>query len=247
MIHVGQDDILSDDSLTHTSRKEANARLNPAKVFHRRHLPHYHPPNATIFVTFRLAGSLPRSRVLELREERRVLAERTEKGQGRLMRNRSSSGEYVRDLQWLDRVLEKAGNNPHWLSNPRVADMVVEAIRYRDSKEYDVVAYCVMPNHVHLVFAVGKHGLFESVGQIANLSDKPVSKIMHSLKRYTAREANKILKRHGPFWQDESYDHVIRDSEELERTVEYVLRNPVEAGLVGSWRDWRWVYSRFET
>ncbi|HCA80801.1 MAG TPA: hypothetical protein DEP53_13820 [Bacteroidetes bacterium] len=67
---------------------------------------------------------------------------------------------------------------------------------------------------------------------------------MQSLKRHTAREANKILGRRGAFWQDESYDHVIRNSEELERIVLYVLHNPVKAGFVKNWRDWKWSYSR---
>ncbi len=97
---------------------------------------------------------------------------------------------------------------------------------------------------MHLIFGVGVPDLVEPVGQIDNLSDKPVSKIMQSLKRYTAREANKILGRRGAFWQDESYDHVVRDSNELERIVLYVLHNPVKAGLIEHWRDWKWSYSR---
>ena len=60
----------------------------------------------------------------------------------------------------------------------------------------------------------------------------PLSDIMHSLKSYTAHEANKILKRHGAFWQSESYDHWVRDEDELERIVDYIANNPVKAGLV---------------
>ena len=63
-----------------------------------------------------------------------------------------------------------------------------------------------------------------------------------SLKKYTARRANRILSRRGAFWQDESYDHVIRDDNELERAISYVLNNPVNASLVQSWEQWPWTY-----
>jgi REP element-mobilizing transposase RayT len=65
---------------------------------------------------------------------------------------------------------------------------------------------------------------------------------MQSLKRHTARQANIVLGRQGAFWQDESYDRVIRDNDEYVRTVNYVLENPVKAGLVSKWEDWPWAY-----
>jgi len=67
---------------------------------------------------------------------------------------------------------------------------------------------------------------------------------MQSLKGYTARHANKILGREEKFWQDESYDHEVRDEEELARIVKYVLNNPVKAGLVNNWQDWKWNWLR---
>lgn len=65
---------------------------------------------------------------------------------------------------------------------------------------------------------------------------------MQSLKRHTARQANIVLGREGGFWQDESYDHVIRDNEEFLRIIHYVLENPVKAGLVSRWDEWPWTY-----
>ena len=62
---------------------------------------------------------------------------------------------------------------------------------------------------------------------------------MHSLKSYTAHEANKVLRRTRAFWQSESYDHWVRDEEELERIVDYICANPVQAGLVQRPQDWR--------
>lgn len=70
---------------------------------------------------------------------------------------------------------------------------------------------------------------------------------MQSLKGYTAHEANKILNRTGQFWEEESYDHEVRNDEELDRIVKYVLNNPVKAGLVKDWREWQWSWLREET
>ena len=67
---------------------------------------------------------------------------------------------------------------------------------------------------------------------------------MQSLKRHTARQANRILGREGAFWQDESYDRVIRDNEEHARIINYVLENPVKAGLVSKWEEWQWTYCK---
>lgn len=220
--------------------------MSDDSTYHRRHLPHYYHSNAVYFVTFCLTGLLPRARVLEFTEERLHLQRKLQRDVERSSKDSSSSGDDKRHLRWLVRVLEKNENCVRWLADLRIADLVADAMTYRDERDYALVAYCVMPTHVHLVFGVGEHGMFEHVGQIHNLSNKPVWKIMHSLKRHTAREANRILGRRGAFWQDESYDRVLRDADEMQRTIEYVLNNPVKAGFVKNWRDWKWCYSRFE-
>ena len=69
-----------------------------------------------------------------------------------------------------------------------------------------------------------------------------MTKILKSLKWYTGVECNKILRRSGSFWQHESYDHIIRSEDELLKIVEYVLLNPVKAGLVEKLEDWKWSY-----
>jgi putative transposase len=68
---------------------------------------------------------------------------------------------------------------------------------------------------------------------------------MHSLKRYTSRQANLILGREGQFWQHESYDHVVRDEQEFERIMLYILNNPLKASLVDSWEKWEWSYFKY--
>src|SRR5262245_44644841 len=71
-----------------------------------------------------------------------------------------------------------------------------------------------------------------------------LAKITHRIKRRSARESNKLLGRTGDFWEHESYDHWIRAQEEWQRTIAYVRNNPVSAGLVKRWEDWRWTYVR---
>lgn len=105
-----------------------------------------------------------------------------------------------------------------------------------------------MPNHVHMVMRlVGRNESSlrsRPVGRndIPTYNGKPLFRILQSLKRHTATDCNRLLRRSGAFWQDESYDHVVRDEEELERTIWYVLNNPVNAGLAKEWKDWRWSY-----
>jgi REP element-mobilizing transposase RayT len=120
---------------------------------------------------------------------------------------------------------------------------VKEALHYRDGKEYDLYAYSIMPNHVHLVCK-----LLESEHMNpSEFKNYPLTTVLKSLKWYTALEANKVLNRTGSaFWQAESYDHVIRDSDELQRIIYYTLQNPVKAGLVYNWKSWNHSYCKKE-
>ena len=131
------------------------------------------------------------------------------------------------------------------MKNSDVTNLVAESLKYRDGKVYTLIAFCIMSNHVHVVFTplLNAHSLKEipASNPLRYESDKPtLGAIMQSLKGYTAREANKILNRTGQFWEIESYDHQIRHAEELARIVKYVLNNPVKAGLVKNWHDWKW-------
>lgn len=204
--------------------------------FYRRRLPHWQPPGATLFVTFRLAGSLPAAVVAKLRVGRerqvRLLAQITD------LQNRQSRAylEERRAFGHWDKALDAAAHSPRWLSRPEIADIIVDALHYREGKIYDLVAFCVMLNHVHLVCTP----LLQDDATYYGLY-----RILQSLKRYTATRANEILGRSGAFWQSGNYDHVVRDGEELERIVRYVISNPVKAGLVAEWDRWPWTYCKW--
>ena len=114
-----------------------------------------------------------------------------------------------------------------FLRDPRVAQMVQDALRYFDGKRYSLLEWCIMPNHVHLLL------------QMAD--GYTLAQTIHSLKSYTANEANKILGRQGPFWWREYFDRYIRDYQHYKRVVCYILNNPVKAGLVKVVEDWPWI------
>ena len=126
----------------------------------------------------------------------------------------------------LDRLLDEASNGSVYLRQPAIASMIVEAINYNANVlgHYRLHAFVVMPNHVHLLATPAV----------------PLSKLTKSLKGITARRANAMLALTGsPFWQEESYDHLVRDMPEFEKIRNYIEENPVRAGLAGEASNYR--------
>ena len=209
-------------------------------IYYRRNLPHYQPPSATFFVTFRLRGSLPKEVVEQLKEEQmreQARIRRTIQDKNKLRRALIEVGK--RSFARYDKYLDTASNGSHWLSDDRVVAMICQSIHNLDGKEYDLICYCLMSNHVHMVFSLEQ---FSESFVRDTVPNYVVTDIIGNLKKYTAHRANLILKRSGGFWQHESYDHVVRSGEELQRIICYVLNNPVKAGLVKEWNQWKWSY-----
>jgi len=156
-----------------------------------------------MFVTFRLAGSLPENRVFP----------------PALL---SSGQAFVA----MDRLLDQATTGPVFLRQPEIAQLVIDAIRDGEARfhRYQLHAFVVMPNHVHLLITphtTARHWL-------------------GPLKGFTAHQANRLLGRHAPFWQEESYDHLVRDEGEFRRIEQYIENNPVKADLVASPERFPW-------
>ena len=126
----------------------------------------------------------------------------------------------------MDRLLDDARTGPLYLRRLDIAIVVVEAIHYRErERHYQLHSYVVMANHVHLL--------------VTPLAD--VSKVMQSLKRFTAREGNRILGLTGrSFWQDESYDRLVRNGTEFQRIMNYIEMNPVKCGLAVTPEEFPW-------
>jgi putative transposase len=127
----------------------------------------------------------------------------------------------------MDRYLDTARGGPLYLSQEPVARLVQASIHYgaHQLKYYDLHAYVIMSNHVHLLV----------------LPREAPSRFLQTLKGYTAREANRLLERTGqPFWQSESFDHWVRDEKQGKRIKAYIENNPVKAGLVTEAKDYLW-------
>lgn len=212
--------------------------MEDEKTYYHRHLPHYQPLYAKYHVVFRLAESLPKNVIEELRIEKENIKNKS------VVNIKTLQKSY---FERFESLLNSTYYGPDWLKDVDVANVVKKAIEYRDGKDYDLLAYCIMPNHVHLIFELMKNDVCvksKSINKNGRVSDSTymVTKILESLKKYTALRSNRILKRSGNFWQHESYDHVVRDDNELESSLWYILCNPVKAGLVKKWDDWKWSY-----
>jgi REP element-mobilizing transposase RayT len=181
--------------------------------FHRRNLPHLYFSEGIYFITARLYNSIPFEKLEQLK----------------LNSSNSLDEKAKRIFQKYDKLLDSGDFGAKYLFNSECAEIVKYCLHYPDNKEYKLICYCIMPNHFHLVFELLS-------------GNKGISKIMQSIKRKSSRECNKILNREGKFWQDESFDRWVRDDKELYFIIRYVLLNPVNAGLVDHWNDWKHTY-----
>ena len=127
----------------------------------------------------------------------------------------------------MDRLLDDARTGPIYLRIPEIATCVLQALRDGEQKldRYQLHCFAIMPNHVHLLVT----------------QRVPATRWLGPLKGFTAHQANQILSRHGhPFWQDESYDRLVRDGQEFRRIQRYIEYNPVKAGLALLPEDYAW-------
>lgn len=201
-------------------------------IVYRRNLPHVHPDGYPLFITFRLAESLPIEILINLNKERESEL------------NSASNTSELNDIEkrhfgrcddWLDRCT----SGPRWLEDGKIAGIVAEKISDLGNSRYKLFAYCIMSNHVHLLIEHQRVKRAEHGGKSAKY---PVTETLRLLKGSTARYCNMQLKRTGSFWHHESYDHFVRNEGELEWTIRYILQNPVKAGLVNEWTSWRFTY-----
>jgi len=193
-----------------------------AESFYRRNLPHWDASGATYFITMCLAGSLPARGWLSPRRTEAQPRHHRQAGQTATTTPGQAFVDYDKRLDTASLV--------QWFSDPRLARIATDALRWGDRKRYDLVAYVVMPNHVHWVFTMlTTESSLEYPDRLA---------VTTAFKSYTAVACNRLLGRRGRFWQEESYDRIVRDAEELERIVRYVEHNPVRAGLCERAEEW---------
>lgn len=187
-------------------------------------LPHWERENGVYFVTFRLADSLPKTITNRLKIERNEILKVLDKTERELS---------LSEKQRIDRLFSSkineyldGGFGNCILRENKIAEIVANSLKHFDGERYDLFSWCVMPNHVHVVFRT--------------LQNNSLDEILHSWKSFTAHEINRALGKNGKIWQREYYDRLIRDQEEFERVNSYVLRNPAKANLL----NWKWVSGR---
>lgn len=213
------------------------------EIITRRHLPHWYVPGAVHFVTFRLVGTLPGVVLADMKQLQEQLLKKEP------IPGVSKSDNQTRIHKQLFAIYDQYlddNSDIDWLKDPQIAAKVRSSLYYLHERKYHLLAYSIMPNHVHVLIlpldsasgVSGEHVELEP-GESAD-EKNPLSAIMHSIKSYTAHEANRLLHRAGPFWQHESYDHWVRDDDELERIVRYINANAVRANLVNVPHDWFW-------
>lgn len=199
-------------------------------VFYYRNLPHYQPSCATFFVTYRLAGSLPVAVINRLKQEFRQQCQVIQKnGKPRPSQKEAIYIQRKRYFAKFDEHLHRNMNEPYWLRDENLAKIVADSLHFLAQEYFDLWAYCIMSNHVHILIS-----LFPAAPRLY--------KVMQKHKRSTAIEGNKVLRRTGQFWARESYDHVVRKDGEFGRILAYILNNPVKAGLVEDWQAWQGSY-----
>ena len=181
------------------------------KGWHERgYLPHRDEPGLTQMVTFHVRDSFPAA----LRSEWAALLEIGENHQRR---------------KKLQAYLDK-GRGECPLRKPQIGRLVDEALRFYDGKDYELRAWVVMPNHLHVLFKV---------------TTKPMGEVVEHWKTYTAREAIRLLGRRGQFWALDYWDTYMRHSAHELRARQYAERNPVKVGLAREPKDWPWSSVRF--
>ena len=204
----------------------------------KRRLPHQDLSQQPVHVNYRLYGSIPRAKIKELKkqhEEKRIEFERSYP-----LRHIDpiQQKEFVNNLEQLseeyhqayDQLLDAILIGPTCLRDPKIAEIIKQSwLTLQEWGRVIILAYCIMPNHVHVIL------------QGPTDIPQPMGKIMGPHKRHTAREANLILGRIGPFWEPDYFDRDVRKGK-FPIVLNYVLNNPVAAGLCKEWTDWPFTY-----
>lgn len=178
---------------------------NPHKGWHSRgYLPHFDQPDLVQSITFRLADALPVDVIELLSQDKEKLTD-------------------LEKRQRLETYMD-AGYGECFLRDPRIGSLVENAFIYFDKVRYRLLAWVIMPNHVHVL--------------IETMLGFPLDEIIQSWKSFTAHQANDLLGRSGQFWFPDYFDRYIRNERHYDNVVRYIHENPVKAGLVSKAMDW---------
>lgn len=175
----------------------------------RGYLPHFEAGETTQSITFRLGDSLPANVLAQLQTELQTLPEAATAQERR---------------KRIEALLDQ-GRGHCYLTDARVAESVEAALLHFDGQRYRLHAWCIMPNHVHVL--------------MTPQAPHTLSRILQSWKSFTANRANELLGRKGAFWAPDYHDRFIRDEAHFANAMSYIALNPVKARLCSALGEWR--------
>ena len=211
------DTSLSDDPIAGEppASQVSPSQVTPSRITPRFHCRHYLPHieyQQLQFVTYRLYDSVPKEVLQQWQQELNQTDPENEAQQYRKLCERIAN-------------YEDQGYGQCFLKDPHIANIVQDNLLHFNGKRYDLINWCIMPNHVHVLIEV-KQG---------TLTD-----ILHSWRSYTAHQANSLLARQGPFWMEEYFDRYIRNAQHFKDVMDYIDHNPAKAGLISADSLWPW-------
>ena len=189
------------------------------KTFFRRHLPHLYFNEGIYFITSRLYDPSLFQKVNTSKNYKKI--------------NQLTVNEFQAQFIEYDEQLNNQNSTINYLKESAIAEILSKEFHNLDKKEYDLIAYTIMSNHFHIVFKLRE-------------GNSGISKIMQMIKGRSSLLINKKLNRTGKLWQDESFDRWVRDDKELYFIIKYILENPVKAGLIDNWKEWKFNYCKEE-
>ena len=170
-------------------------------------LPHWHQDGKLQFVTFRLADSLPSERIKDLR----TVIDGFNKNHPKPW-SADIKQQYWKTVGPMEERLLDNGHGSCLLRDKELRDIVRETILYNDGRDCDIIAFVIMPNHVHLLLHVN--------------GNRTLGKIIQSIKRFSSRKINEAMKCKGKLWMTESFDRIVRSADNLKHYVLYIKENP---------------------
>lgn len=216
-------------------------------IFRRRHLPHWDVEGKPVFITACLDGSISSAGLSRIRKYRIELDERP-----RPYDFSENEWEHIKHkmvFKIVDELLDHQ-SPVKYLEDERQAQIVQDAFLHFADERYALLAFVIMPSHHHWLFVPVEAWSLDAVEQSRRNERKqrtPREIISHSLQSYTSTMCNRIRGQSGSYWQTETFDHWVRDDDELYRIIAYIENNPVKAGLVERPEDWRWSSARIRS
>ena len=212
----------------HNNISDKNKKL----LYKSRSLPHMFDVDKPVFITYRLKFTIPESIMAELTQRKQEWLDTLANLQ-EIERSEHLKTKDIRYFAWFDDMIGQSRETPQFLHREDITSIIAKAFYYHDEKRYKLMAYCIMPNHVHVLI----QPIAQDHGEIFS-----VQHIIYTWKRFTANAINRLMGRKGSLWLKESYDRMVRDDNELHKVVSYILENPVKAKLVEDWREWKGSY-----